>query len=175
MLRQVAALSLIVLGSSCAGGPASSPPLEVRLPPAPSFVETTRPAPAASASSPSSAPAPIVWETSELDARERAKKRGLPLVIFACAAWSAACHAMERDVFTDPRVARLGPRFVWLKIDLTETEGEAELVAQRLGISGVPMTMVVDPDGSRVYAEPQFVAPDRLAKDLALVADRGTP
>jgi thiol:disulfide interchange protein len=173
VLREVAASLVLVFLVACGGGGGSSP-LEARLP--------TAAQPAASAAASSSqtqpskaAPGAIVWETSEVDARARAKKRGLPLLIFACAAWSAACHAMERDVWTDPRVVALAPRFVWLKIDLTDTEGDAELVAQRLGVAGVPMTMVVDSDGTRTYAEPQFVAPDKLARELAAAAARSAP
>ena len=117
----------------------------------------------------------IVWETSEIDARERAKKRGLPLLIFACAAWATQCSAMERYVWTDPRVISLAPRFVWLKIDLTETEGDGELVAQRLGISGVPMTLVVEADGTRIYAQPQGLPAEQMARDLAAASTRSTP
>ena len=69
----------------------------------------------------------------------------------------------------------LAPRFVWLKVDLTDTEGDAELVAERLGVAGVPMTMVLDPDGTRVYAEPQFITAERMAKDLAAASARSVP
>jgi thiol:disulfide interchange protein len=174
VLREVAIVIVLLSTMSCGSGGATSPPVEVRLAPSPPALVSAA-TPPARADAPKLASAAIAWETSEIDARARAKKRGLPLLIFACAAWSAACHAMERDVFTDPHVLALAPRFVWLKIDLTDTEGDAELVAQRLGILGVPMTMVVDSDGTRLYAEPQFVAAERMAKDLAAAADRSRP
>jgi thiol:disulfide interchange protein len=171
VLREVGAASLIfALVVGCGGG--SSSPLEARLPAATPPVEASAAASAARPATSKPAPGAIAWETSEIEARARAKKRGLPLLIFACASWSAACTAMEREVWTDPHVVALAPRFVWLKVDLTDTEGDAELVAQRLGVAGVPMTMVLDPDGTRIYAEPQFVAPDRMAKDLAAASAR---
>ncbi len=175
VLREVAASLFVVFVLACGGGGAPSSTLEARLPGAPPVVEASAAAPTSLAQPSKPAFGAIAWETSEVDARARAKKRGLPLVIFACAAWSAACHAMERDVWTDARVVALAPRFVCLKIDLTDAEGDAELVAQRLGVAGVPMTLVLDVDGTRTYAEPQFVGPERMAKDLAAASARSAP
>jgi thiol:disulfide interchange protein len=58
-------------------------------------------------------------------------------------------------------------RFVWLKLDLTEAEGDAELTAQRLGIVGVPALIVIDSDGSTRTIETRGASAAALATALA--------
>lgn len=95
---------------------------------------------------PHAAPRPgvIAWVTSERDAREQARRRGVPLLVYVRADWAAACLSLERSAWTDPRVAGEVRRFVALRLDVTEAEGDAELYAQRYGVKGVPETLVLD-------------------------------
>jgi thiol:disulfide interchange protein len=89
----------------------------------------------------------IAWEAEERDARERARRRGLPLLIYVRADWSATALEMERKAWADPRVAEVSRRFVALKLDVSSAEGNAELYAQRYGIERIPSTLIVDIDG----------------------------
>ena len=105
---------------------------------------------AASARPASPGAAPIAWMTSERDARDRARKQSLPLLVYVRADWAAACLEMERSAWLDPRVGAAARPFVALRLDVTEAEGDAELYAQRYGVSGIPEILVVDPAGRTV-------------------------
>ncbi len=92
-------------------------------------------------------PAAIVWETSEIDARARAKRTGRPLLVYFRAEWATAAKQMERVVWTDPQIVALVQRFVPLRIDVTEAEGNAEAYAQTYGITSVPEIIIHEPNG----------------------------
>jgi thiol:disulfide interchange protein DsbD len=165
VLREVASSPLRILilaavsvaGIACGSAPtagsslsAASPPVitipseERALPLAPteSLAASARPAPAIAA--------PITWITSEQDARDRARKQGLPLLVYVRAEWAVPCIELERRTWLDPRVAAAARPFVALRLDVTEAEGNAELYAQRYGVSGVPEILVVDLTGHTV-------------------------
>jgi thiol:disulfide interchange protein len=55
---------------------------------------------------------------------------------------------MERVVWTDPQIIALAQRFVLLRIDVTDTEGDAEAFAQTYGITSVPEIIVHEPGGN---------------------------
>jgi hypothetical protein len=92
------------------------------------------------------APAAIAWEADERDARERARRRGLPRIIYIRADWSATALEMERKAWSDPRVADAARRFVALKLDVSSAEGDAE----RYGVERIPSTLVLDADGRTI-------------------------
>jgi thiol:disulfide interchange protein len=92
----------------------------------------------------------LSWETSEPDARARARREGLPMLIYLRADWAVASIQMDRDVWSDARVIREGQRFVPLTIDLTSAEGDAEIYAERYGVPAVPAVLVLDAHGRRV-------------------------
>ncbi|MEP7121246.1 MAG: thioredoxin family protein [Byssovorax sp.] len=94
--------------------------------------------------------APIAWMSSERDARDRARRQNLSLLIYVRADWAAACLEMERTAWLDPRVGAATRPFVALRLDVTEAEGDAELYAQRYGVNGVPEILVIDPLGRTV-------------------------
>lgn len=158
MLAAMAALALAC--SSTSGTPAPAAPPAVAI----SRLGAEPADPAEGAQIPASAlsPAPclsadpceakaslavIAWETEERDARERARRRGLPLLIYVRADWSATALEMERKAWADPRVAEVSRRFVALKLDVSSAEGDAELYAQRYGVPRIPSTLIVDPGG----------------------------
>lgn len=89
----------------------------------------------------------IAWETSEPEARARAHRQGLPMLVFAFAAWAAGSAEMDRAVWSDPNVVAVAARFVALRLDLTAAEGDAEGYAQRYGVVAVPETVVLDGEG----------------------------
>jgi thiol:disulfide interchange protein len=120
------------------GSPASSAP----PPPAAHFAPTIRkPLPSATA---------LAWEPSEAAARLRAKNRGLPLVIYIRADWSAASIAVDRQVFSHPAVLAHARSFIALKLDVTPAGGDAELQATRHGVRALPTTIVCNAHGEEV-------------------------
>lgn len=80
------------------------------------------------------------------DARMRAKKEQLPLVVYVRADWSAGALEMDRNVWSDPRIL-MGPHaVVSLRIDVTN-EADGELLAEEFRVQAVPTTIFFDADG----------------------------
>jgi thiol:disulfide interchange protein len=69
------------------------------------------------------------------------------LLVHLSAAWSAGSRVMEREVWSDPRIAFHRGPIVALLIDLTNEGTEAELWAQRYGVRAVPTTIIFDEAG----------------------------
>jgi thiol:disulfide interchange protein len=113
----------------------------------------------------------IVWEQSEPAARDRARRAGLPLLVWVRAEWAAAALMMERKVWTDPRVAEAARPFVALRLDVTDAEGDAERYAERYEVTGLPATILFDAHGRRVAALVGYQDPDKLSFTLKATAD----
>lgn len=159
MLREVATsqlqltvfVALLAAGIACnsmpSSGSAASIPL-ITIPAADSAAMRGSGASVA-ASAPSKPPplASIAWMASERDARDRARLQNLPLLVYVRADWCAPCIELERRVWLDARVLAEARRFVPLRLDVTDAEGNSELYAQRYGVRGIPEIIVVDPSG----------------------------
>lgn len=169
MLGKVA-LAVLAVAALAACSPAAPPPVTLQIggvgPLAPAPAGAAAPSRADDASA-RAAPGAIAWETSEREARERARRNGLPLLVYARAAWSADSLEMERKAWVDARVVAAARGFVALRLDVTTTEGDAELHAQRYGLTAVPMTLLFDARGRKVAARAGWVEPVALATDLA--------
>lgn len=92
--------------------------------------------------------------------------------MYLSAAWSAGSLAMEREVWSDPRILRHGAPLVALRIDLTNDGPDAELWADRYGARAVPTTLVLDSAGreaarleGQVSAEEVLRALEKAAED----------
>jgi thiol:disulfide interchange protein len=86
------------------------------------------------------------WETDVRDARMRAKKDQLPLVVYLRADWSAAALEMDRNVWSDPRIL-IGPHLVVpVRIDVTDGP-DAELWADEFRVQALPATIFFDAEG----------------------------
>ncbi len=148
--RQVALIGLGLLAASAAC--ASPGPVSAGVNIAPAAPQPTRsneeaPAKARPARSRQGDAPPIEWLTSEPDARERARKAQLPLLIFVKADWSTASLMMERKTWIDPAVRAAAQGLVALRLDFTDTDGTPELLSKKYGVEVVPMTLVIDPKG----------------------------
>jgi thiol:disulfide interchange protein len=167
VLRPVARALALLLLAGCSSAPAPNPPTVVlaAIPPEPS------PAPAGVASAASSARSkkeltPIAWVDSEPTARARARREGLPLLIWVRAGWEAASLEMERRIWTEPVVIEAARPFVALRLDVTETEGDSERYAERYAVSMVPTTILFAPGGRRVETLTGLRDPAALAAAL---------
>jgi thiol:disulfide interchange protein DsbD len=99
-----------------------------------------------------SAATPIVWETDVDRAARRARLEKRPLLVAACASWAAACGAQE-EALRDDAVARAASPFVALRIDLTEDTPEANALASRFHVVGVPSIVLVATDGREEHLD----------------------
>ena len=120
----------------------------------------------AGAPKPAGAVAAIAWMTSEPEARARARKQRVPMIVFASAAWAVATVQMDRTVWSDPRVAALAARFVALRLELTDPEGDSEGYAQRYGVTSVPELVVLDDEGRTLDRVGGLASVDRVLAAL---------
>lgn len=77
-----------------------------------------------------------------------AKKQKKPIFVDSWATWCHSCLSMKSYVFTDPKVADLADRFVWLAID-TERDANAAFVA-KFTHEALPTLWLVDPETEQV-------------------------
>jgi thiol:disulfide interchange protein len=155
--------------AACSSTPVAPPTVLITSGPAPASVPV--PEPEAHASAPRKAARPIAWETSEPDARERARRAGLPMIVWARAEWAAAAVRMEREVWSDPRVEKAARPFVALRLDLTAAEGDAERYAERYEITGMPFTVLLDARGRRVASLFGYQDVDKVVAALLRTAE----
>ncbi|UQA57998.1 thioredoxin family protein [Polyangium aurulentum] len=113
----------------------------------------------------------FAWETDERRARARARREGALLVVYLSAAWSAGSLAMEREVWSDPRILRHTAPLVALRIDLTDDGPDAELWVDRYGARAVPTTLVLDAAGREAARLEGQVSADEVLRALEKAAD----
>ena len=81
---------------------------------------------------------------------EQASASKKPLVVDMWAPWCHTCIAMQEGVLTDPSLAPMASRFVWLKMD-TDKDTAAP-VLEKLPVESWPTFYVLSPDGKTVHA-----------------------
>lgn len=158
---------MLVVGETtgCASAAQSTPPPVVIGPAA------SQPPPPAAGATPTTEPKqgdepPITWERSEPEAKERARREQRPMIVFLRADWAAAALELERAVWADPAVRRAARRFVTVKIDVTAAQADAEFWSQRYGARGIPTTVLLDGEGTKVFTLHGAFAVEELLRAL---------
>jgi thiol:disulfide interchange protein DsbD len=86
-----------------------------------------------------------IHSISELDARlARADK---PILLDFTAEWCVACKEMERNTYSDQRVARKMADFVLLKADVTANSDDERALMKRFSLFGPPGIILFAQDG----------------------------
>lgn len=116
-------------------------------------------------------PASIRWLTDDREASELARTTHRPLLVFAGADWAAPTARMDRDVWSDPRVRAKSVGFVMLRLDLTETDVDAEARASRFGVDRIPSVIVFDTTGARVAADAGLTTIDAILAAMDRASD----
>jgi YHS domain-containing protein/thioredoxin-related protein len=111
-------------------------------------------------------PHTIAWRSDFDKARSEAKARNLPLWVQFTGPWCIYCRQMDRETFIAPEVvAQSKERFVPVKVRSDERE---DLIAH-FGISGLPATLVLAPDGRIQARQEGFVEAREFLAILARV------
>jgi thiol:disulfide interchange protein len=108
---------------------------------------------------------PIAWIPSVGEARARAAEERKPMIVFTRAAWSKASVVMDLTIWHDSRVLAEAPRFIAMRVDLTDLYGKpipASLADY--AIESIPTTLIVSSEG-KVIA--RFGAGVARAADVA--------
>lgn len=169
-LSQAPTLLAALLLASCAAAPNEA---VVSLPRAatdpPTLVEKT------STTEPTAAPAQkltaIPWQLTETRARALAKSRNVALVVFLFADWSPPAVSMDRVTWGDARVLDRAGSFVALRLDVSDTSGQAQADADRFDLGMLPSTLIFDADGTEVGRVEGFAT----AEDVVTVLDSLAP
>ncbi len=104
------------------------------------------------------------WKTFSEAALTEAMKAQKPVIIDFWAEWCAACHELEENTFTEPRVRALSEKFVLLKFDATTDSNELTRLKQKYMIQGLPTVVFVNPNGVwlKTLTLTEFEKPDKF-------------
>jgi thiol:disulfide interchange protein DsbD len=87
---------------------------------------------------------------SPADIREQlqlARQSSSPVVLDFYADWCISCKVMERNVFSDARVAEALSPFTLLQLDMTDNTPEQQAMLDELGLFGPPAILFFGADG----------------------------
>ena len=92
----------------------------------------------------------------------QAKRENKPLVIDFYAEWCIPCKQMEKEVFSDPKVAARLKQVIFIRID---TDKEPELT-QKLGVVGLPDIRFATSGGELIHQSIGFQDAESFSKQL---------
>jgi thioredoxin-like negative regulator of GroEL len=126
--------------------------------------------PPSGGSSRQTASAEIRWETKLDRAVDAARETNQPVLIEFWATWCEVCRDMDRDVYTDERVAAAMAKVRPVKVDIDREPG----LKRKYEVDGTPTLIVADSYGRELFRYLGALPPDRLRQLLdALPADIG--
>jgi thiol:disulfide interchange protein len=116
----------------------------------------------------------IAWLTDEEAALAKAQSEGKPVLIDFGARWCEGCKRLDRETFPSTKVRKESQRFVALRIDLSEDDGEAERIRRKYRIGGLPVLLLLDKRGNEVERLVDFVEPAELVATMKCSAPTRT-
>jgi thiol-disulfide isomerase/thioredoxin len=100
----------------------------------------------------------IAWEHDLQAALRSAADGNRVVVVDVYTDWCGWCKRMDRDIYSDPKVAALGSEAVFLKLN-AEDQGDGERFAREHGVHGYPTTIVMDYRGRALQSQAGYMSP----------------
>lgn len=111
----------------------------------------------------------LVHWTDIGQARRVAARSHRPILYEFSAAWCGPCHALERDVFMDPKLAaKINKRFVAVRVVDTQREQghnapDVQFLMDRYSVNAFPTVVIAAADGSVRDRVVGYPGPDKFA------------
>ncbi len=108
---------------------------------------------------------------------QRVGAAGRPVMLDFYADWCVSCKEMERDTFSDPRVAERLSRMLLLQVDVTANSDDDKALLKRFRLFGPPGIIFFDNAGKEVSAVRVigFQPPERFINALDRIAPASLP
>ena len=100
----------------------------------------------------------IAWEHNLTAALKTASEQNKLVVVDVYADWCGVCRMMDRTVYSDPKVASLSSKVVFLKLK-ADDHGEGNRFASKNHVSGLPTTIILDQKGAVVNQAVGYIGP----------------
>jgi thiol-disulfide isomerase/thioredoxin len=94
----------------------------------------------------------------------KAKKQKKLVFVDVYATWCGPCKMMDKQVYTDAKVAKVASEFLNRKLDAEKGEGPA--IATKYNVTAFPTLLILDGDGKERNRQVGFIQPDRFARFL---------
>ena len=110
----------------------------------------------------------MTWQPYSQAALDQAAKDRRPVIVDFWAEWCAACHELEENTFTDPRVRAMAGSFTLLKFDATKETPELKALKKKYNIQGLPTVLFFNPNGVWIDALTlmQFESADKFLQRM---------
>ena len=98
--------------------------------------------------------------------RIQQQNSGRPILLDFFADWCVSCKELERDTFTDVRVADAMRRYVLVRADVTANKAEHQDLLRHFGLFGPPGIILTGADGRETQRIIGFVPPETFLTQL---------
>jgi thiol:disulfide interchange protein DsbD len=89
----------------------------------------------------------IPWQSYSEEILEVARKSGRPVMIDFMSPRCPPCREMDRQVFSNDRVASAASQFIALRVDLTDGAASSQTASEKFGIQAMPTIVFLGADG----------------------------
>ena len=110
------------------------------------------------------------WIMSIEEGIKQAQANNKPIIIDGWAEWCEACKKMDRTTYLDPELKQeLVNHWTIVKLDFTEIDEAAEVLAEKYKMQGLPVTVLLEPEGEmddKAVRLTGYLSAKRLLREL---------